>query len=68
MKATSWDILKLSSLFDGEFNPADFSPGELEELLGMIEEDDAPEDVRRRYFEFYDDVKDRTLSKHKWSD
>ena len=27
-----------------------------------------PEQIRERYFEYYDDVKDRTLAKHKWSD
>lgn len=68
MRATSWDLLKLSQTFEGEFNPADFSPEELEELLGLLEDADTPEDVRRKYFEFYDDVKDRTLNKHKWSD
>lgn len=68
MKVTPWDLLKLSQAFEGEFNPADFSPEELEELLGLIDESDAPEDIRRKYFEYYDDVKDRTLNKHKWSD
>lgn len=68
MKATGWDLLKLSQAFDGEFNPADFLPEELEELLGLLEDTDTPEDVRRKYFEYYDDIKDRTLSKHKWSD
>ena len=23
---------------------------------------------KEKYFEFYDDIKDRTLDKHKWSD
>ena len=68
MGITGWDLLKLSGVFDGEFNPADFSPEELNDLLGLIEEGDTPEDVRRKYFEYYDDIKDRTLNKHKWSD
>lgn len=68
MKASEWDIMKLSAAFDGEFDIADFSPDELEELLGNIDENDGLEDVRRKYFEFYDDIKDRTLEKHKWSD
>lgn len=68
MKATQWDLLKLAQAFEGEFNPADFSPEELDGLLGLIGEDDSPEDVRRKYFEYYDDIKDRTLRKHKWSD
>ena len=68
MKASKWDIMKLSSAFEGEFDIADFSPDELDELLGNIENCDTLEDVRRKYFEFYDDIKDRTLDKHKWSD
>ena len=68
MKASKWDIMKLSSAFDGEFDVADFTPEELDELLGYISDDDSVEDIRRKYFEFYDDIKDRTLNKHKWSD
>ena len=68
MKATNWDLMKLSQAFEGEFCISDFSPEELDELLGLIEDTDTPEDIRRKYFEYYDDVKDRTLEKHKWSD
>ena len=68
MKASVLDIMKLASAFDGEFDIADFSPEELDELIGYISEDDTVEDIRRKYFEFYDDIKDRTLEKHKWSD
>ncbi len=60
--------MRLASAFDGEFCLSDFSPEELDELLGLIEDGDTVEDIRRKYFEFYDDVKDRTLEKHKWSD
>ena len=68
MKASNWDLMKLASAFDGEFCLSDFSADELDELLGLIEDTDTVEDIRRKYFEFYDDVKDRTLEKHKWSD
>lgn len=68
MKATNWDLMKLSAAFDGEFCLSDFTPDELDELLGLLDDNDTVEDVRRKYFEFYDDVKDRTLEKHKWSD
>ncbi|MDE7163525.1 MAG: hypothetical protein K2O44_05565 [Clostridia bacterium] len=68
MKASNWDFMRLASAFDGEFCLSDFSPEELDELLGLIEDGDTVEDIRRKYFEFYDDVKDRTLEKHKWSD
>ena len=65
---TKWDILKPSSAFDGSFNPADFSEDELAEMLGLIEEGEDIEAVRRRYFEEHDDVKDRTLAIKKWSE
>lgn len=68
MKATAWDLMKLAQAFEGEFDPADFTPEELDGLLGLIEETDTPEDIRRKYFEYYDDIKDRTLKKHNWSD
>ena len=68
MKATSWDLMKLAQAFDGEFCLSDFSPEELDEMLGMLEEGMTTEQIREKYFEFYDDVKDRTLNKHKWSD
>ena len=68
MKATNWDLMKLASAFDGEFCLSDFTAEELDELLGYINDDDTVEDIRRKYFEFYDDVKDRTLAKHKGSD
>jgi len=68
MKATGWDLMKLAQAFEGEFCLSDFSPEELDEMLGMIDENMTAEQIRERYFEFYDDVKDRTLAKHKWSD
>ena len=68
MSVTKWDILKLSSAFDGSFNPADFSEEELEEMLGLAESGASVEDIRRRYFEEHDDVKDRTLAIKKWSE
>ena len=60
--------MKLAQVFEGEFNLADFSEDEIEEMLGLIDENMSIEEIRERYYEFHDDVKDRTLSKHKWSD
>lgn len=68
MKASNWDLMRLASAFDGEFCLSDFTAEELDGLLGYIDEGDTVEDIRRKYFEYYDDVKDRTLEKHKWSD
>lgn len=60
--------MKLAQAFDGEFCLSDFTPEELDELLGLFDETDTPDEIRRKYFEYYDDIKDRTLDKHKWSD
>lgn len=68
MKATGWDLMKLAQAFDGEFCLSDFSPDELDELLGLLDGKMTAEEVRQKYFEFYDDVKDRTQDRHKWSD
>ena len=68
MKATGWDLMKLASAFEGDFCLSDFTPDELDELLGLMNEAETYEDARDRYFEYYDDVKDRVLGKHKWSD
>ena len=60
--------MRLAQSYDGEFSLSDFTADELEDLLGPIEEGMTVEEIRKRYFEFYDDIKDRTLEKHKWSD
>ena len=62
------DLMRLAQSYDGEFSLADFTEEELSELLGSMDGEMTAEDIRRRYFEFYDDIKDRTLDKHKWSD
>lgn len=68
MRASNLDLMRLAQAMDGEFNPADFTPEELDEMLGYIDGAATVDEIRARYFEFYDDVKDRTLDKHKWSD
>ena len=60
--------MKLAQAFDGEFCLSDFSAEELDEMLGLLDENMSTEEIREKYFSFYDDVKDRTLDKHKWSD
>ena len=68
MKATNWDLMKLAQAFEGEFCLSDSSPDEIDELLGLLDDNMSAEQIREKYFEFYDDIKDRTLEKHKWSD
>lgn len=64
---TKWDMMKLAQKFDSEFSPGDFTGEELEKAAGAEKKVASPEEIRRRYFEFYDDVKDRTQKKHEWS-
>lgn len=68
MAISKLDLMRLAQSYDGEFNLADFSYEELEEMLNPLDTSMNIEDIRRRYFEYYDDIKDRTLDKHKWSD
>ncbi len=68
MEATGWDIMRLAQALDGDFCLSDFTPEEIDEMLGLLDDNMSPEEVREKYFEYYDDVKDRTLKKHKWSD
>lgn len=68
MKVTNLDLMRLAEATDGEFDPADYTMEELEELAGYMGENLTLEELRARYFEYYDDIKDRTLAKHKWSD
>ena len=68
MKATGWDLMKLAQAFDGEFCLSDFTPEELDSMLNLIDENMTADEIREKYFEYYDDVKDRVLDKHKWSD
>ncbi len=68
MKVSNLDLMRLAQATDGEFDPADYTVEELEELAGYIDDGMTVEELRRAYFEYYDDVKDRTLEHHKWSD
>lgn len=68
MCISKWELLQLAQSYDGEFDLSDFTPEELAELLRPVGLEMSADEIRRRYFEFYDDIKDRTLEKHKWSD
>ena len=64
------DILKLLQRYGEETELADFSVDELEELLASMQDNEnlpvSKEEFKRRYFEFYDDVKDKSLQKQDW--
>lgn len=64
------DLLKFLETYGEEAELADFSPEEIEDLMQKMKEDGAPpltpEEFKRRYFEYYDDVKDKTLKRQDW--
>ena len=65
------DILKLVQLYGDETDLADFTPEELKDLLDRLETYGEPlpptkEAFKRKYFEYYDDVKDKSLDKQDW--
>lgn len=65
------DLLKVMESYDGEVEIADFTPEELKELIERLERDEEPlpmtkEAFKKKYFEYYDDVKDKTLKRQDW--
>lgn len=57
------ELLKFFSSFDGEADMSDFTPAELEARLSPSAD---PEAMKRKYFDFYDDVKSPSLKKQDW--
>ena len=63
------DLMKFFSRYDSEVTEGDFTPEEIEEYLAYAEGEEkplSPEEWKRQYFEFYDDVKDKSLKKQDW--
>lgn len=63
------DLMKLFSLYDGEIGEGDFTPEELQEYLAYASGEERPlppSEWKARYFDFYDDVKDKSLKKQDW--
>jgi len=63
------DLMKLFAAYDGEISESDFTPAELEEYLKYAAGEEAPlspQAWKSKYFEFYDDVKDKSLKKQDW--
>ena len=64
------DFLKFLERYGEEASLADFSPEELEELMRSLEEQEEKpmtvEQFKEKYFDYYDDVKDKTRKKQDW--
>ncbi len=65
------DLLKLLDTFSEDVDLADFTPEELQDLVQQKYDGGAPrpltpEEFKARYFDYYDDVKDKSLKKQDW--
>lgn len=66
---SQYDLMKLFEEYDGEISESDFTPEELEEYLRYAAGDEkplSPREWKARYFEYYDDIKDKSLKKQDW--
>lgn len=61
---TERDLMRLFEEYDGEISMSDFAPDELEEMLGCKPEELA--ELKKKYFDFYDDVKSPSLPRQDW--
>jgi hypothetical protein len=62
------DLLKLLEQFE-ESEIADFTPEELQDMLDRMHDDDPPQtlaEFKKKYFAYYDDVKDKSLPRQDW--
>ena len=64
MPMTERDLMRLFEEYDGEVSMSDFSPAELEDMLGYRMEE--ADEIKRKYFAFYDDVKSPSLKRQDW--
>jgi len=65
------ELLKFLERYGDETDIADYSPDELQELIERMKNGDEPipltkEEFKRRYFDYYDDVKDKSLKRQDW--
>ena len=64
------DFLKFLEQYGEEVELADFTPEELEEMMRSMEEQGekpmSMEEFKEKYFDYYDDVKDKTRKKQDW--
>lgn len=58
------EMMKLSEKYDEDIKPYDFTVEELKEMLDS--KLSANDKKKQKYYEYYDDVKDKTLKKQDW--
>ncbi len=65
---TEYDRMKLFSQFE-EYDEGDFTPEEMEEYFAYAQGTErplSPKEWKEKYFDFYDDVKEKTRKKQDW--
>lgn len=64
------DIMKFFAQYEDDIDFADFSPDELEEMMrefyGREDKPMSIAELKEKYFEFYDDIKDKSRKKQDW--
>lgn len=61
------ELYKLFSSYDGEADLSDFTPEELQALLKEMQElPPESKSFKEKYFDYYDDVKSKSLKKQDW--
>ena len=63
------DLMKLFSQYEGEISMSDFTPEESEAYLRAAEGAEEPishAERKARYVEYYDDDKDKSVTKQDW--
>ncbi len=61
---TERDIMRLFAEYDGEISMSDFTPEELADMLSYKPEE--LDELKRKYFSFYDDIKSPALKRQDW--
>lgn len=56
------ELMRLSEYFDEGIDLSEFTYEEIREMVLASDN----EELKRKYFEFYDDVKDKSLRKQDW--
>lgn len=56
--------IKIIQEYDEDFNMSDYTPEELEELIGTYKSSN--QNFKDKYFSFYNDVKSSSLKKQDW--
>lgn len=62
--------MKFFSQYEDDIDFADFSPDELEDMMrefcGRMDKPMTVAELKEKYFEFYDDIKDKSRKKQDW--